>query len=307
MNLQQRLASHFAAVAAIAALSTATTAQVSTTVINQVIPANIDGLYINVETGVTGTAGSSVPGWDINPYGASSLQFFSSTGGGYMRFPGVTTGAGGSLQAGTVVGAAGSWNTATTAVTFGAAAGNWTLNADNYFGFRFVGADTLVHYGWGRMSVGASATVRTLREVHWEMTPNADIVVSAATSQSFGVGCAGLALAADAAPRLSTTVTYSLSGIPGSALVSVLALNIDGVNAGTDLTGSGQTGCFTYLNWSTAATHLLFLTPVSTFAFNVPGSTAFVGLPIAAQGATLDGSLPGSAAFSNGLASVLGR
>lgn len=307
MNLQSRLATHFAAAAALAALTATATAQVATQVINQVVPANIDGLYVNVETGGTGSTGGTTPGWDINPYSASAMQFFSSTGGGYMRFPGVTTGAGGSLAVGNVIDATGSWNTAVTAVTFGVNPGNWTLNADNYFGFRFIAADAQVHYGWGRMTMGASATVRTLREVHWQMTANAPITVDAGVTQAYGTGCAGLSLGANAAPHFGSSVTYTLSGIPGTAVLSLLFLNISGVDPGTPLGGFGLVGCFSYLDLTTAATNLLLGSPSATFVFNVPNNVAFLGLPIDAQGATLDSSLPGSAALSNGIASVLGR
>lgn len=307
MNLQSRLATHFAAAAALAALTATATAQVATQVINQVVPANIDGLYVNVETGGTGSTGSTTPGWDINPYSGTAMQFFSSASGGYMRFPGVTTGPGGNLAIGNVVDAAGSWNTAVTAVVFGANAGEWQLNADNYFGFRFIAADAQLHYGWGRMTMGASATVRTLREVHWEMTPNAPITVDAGSTQAYGTGCAGLNLGADAAPHFGAAVNYTLSGIPGTAVLSMLFLNLSTVDPGTPLDGFGLTGCFSYLDLTSAATNLLFGTGSASFAFNVPNNTAFLGLPIDAQGATLDTTLPGSAAMSNGIASVLGR
>ncbi|MFM9168717.1 MAG: hypothetical protein ACKOTD_00950, partial [Phycisphaerales bacterium] len=59
---------------------------------NLVIPNTIDGLYITVQTRVTGSAGSVVAGWDINPYSTTSLTWFNATGTGMMRFPGVTTG-----------------------------------------------------------------------------------------------------------------------------------------------------------------------------------------------------------------------
>lgn len=306
MNLQSRLATHFAAAAALATLTAHGTAQVATQVINQVVPANIDGLYVNVETGATWTTAPAA-GWDINPYSATAMQFFSSTGGGYMRYPGVTTGAGGNLAFGNVVDASGSWNTAVTAVTFGANPGEWQLNADNYFGFRFIAADAQVHYGWGRMTMGASPTIRTLREVHWEMTANVGITVDPATTQAYGTGCAGLSLAADAAPHFGASVTYTLSGIPATAALSMLFLNFSGVDPGTPLDGFGLVGCFSYLDLTSAAPNLLFSNPSASFVFNVPNNVAFLGLPIDAQGATLDGTLPGSAAMSNAISSVLGR
>jgi hypothetical protein len=304
MNLQQRLASHFAAATAIAALATTTTAQVATTVINQVVPATTAGIYVNVETGVWNTAPAAVPGWDLNPWSSTSLSWFNPsapTGGVYMRFPGSATTTPGSQLPGTLVDANGAWTSG--ASTFGAAAGNWTFNADNFFAFRFIASDNLLHYGWGRISVGATATVRTLREVHWEMTPDAPILIDAATSQSFGAGCAGLTLGADAAPRVSTSVTYTLSGIPNSSLISVFGLNFGVANPGTPF--PLNPACSTFLNWNSAATILMFARPTDTYVFSVP--SGYLGLPLLGQGATLDASLLGSAAFSNGIASVLGR
>ena len=57
-----------------------------------------------------------------------------------------------------------------TLVTVGAAAGNWVLNSSNYFGFRFVAADGLTHYGWGRFVIGASISGadRTIAEIAYE-------------------------------------------------------------------------------------------------------------------------------------------
>ena len=162
-----RLGRHFAA-ALTTAVAASATAGVQYSAVSWVIPANIDGLYINVETQATGTAGSVVAGWDINPYSATSLTWFNATGTGMMRYPGVTTGSAGNLLPGTAVGAAGSFGSG--AVTVGSAAGNWQLNASNYFGFRFVAADGLTHYGWGKMVVGAAITTRTITEIAWETT-----------------------------------------------------------------------------------------------------------------------------------------
>jgi MYXO-CTERM domain-containing protein len=167
--LSNRLAKHFAAAAAASVVAGAANAAiVHWADANLVIPATIDGLYINVETRTSGSAGSAVSGWDLNPYAATSLTWFNATGTGMMRFPGVTTGSAGNLALGTVVGAAGSYGSG--AVTVGAAAGNWQLNASNYFGFRFVGADGGTKYGWGRFVIGASISGadRTIAEIAYE-------------------------------------------------------------------------------------------------------------------------------------------
>jgi hypothetical protein len=307
MNLQSRLATHFAAAAALAAVTATATAQVATQVINQVVPATTAGIYVNVETGVWSTSPASAPGWDINPWSSSSLSLYSATGvtgGTYMRFPGVTTGSGGNLAFGTVIDGTGSYGSGAT--TFGTAPGNWQLNADNYFGFQFVASDNLIHYGWGRMTVGATNLIRTLQEVHWEMTAGAPIVTDGATSMAYGTGCAGLSLAADTSPHFGAPVTYTLSGIPATAALSILYLNFGVANAGTPLDSFGLVGCSDYVNLVGASPNLLFNTPSDSFVFNVPSATAFLGLPIVGQGATLDNNLPSSAALSNGIASIVG-
>ena len=58
------------------------------------VPFNIDGVYINVVTGVAATTELAAPGWDINPYyigtgggGTPLLNFFSPSGGGGVLGP----------------------------------------------------------------------------------------------------------------------------------------------------------------------------------------------------------------------------
>ena len=185
-----RLEKHIAAAAAVAVAASANAAVVVWNC-NLVIPANIDGLYINVEAQTSGTAGSVVAGWDINPYSATSLTWFNATGTGMMRYPGVTTGSAGSLALGTVVGATGSYGSG--AVVVGSAAGNWQLNAVNAFGFRFIAADGLTHYGYGRMDVGAAITTRTLAFVAFESVAATSITVVPAPGALALLGVAGLA------------------------------------------------------------------------------------------------------------------
>jgi hypothetical protein len=180
--LAKRLTRHFAACATVAAASPflATELASADVIYNQVamtVPANIDGLYINVETLTTGSSGASTAGWDINPYSATSLTWFNATGTGMMRYPGVTTGSAGNLAPGTIVSATASFGSG--AVVVGAAAGNWQLNSANYFGFRFVAADGQTHYGWGRFEIGAAinGADRTITELAWESAPGVAITV----------------------------------------------------------------------------------------------------------------------------------
>ncbi|MFZ9880334.1 MAG: hypothetical protein ACO3QC_02900, partial [Phycisphaerales bacterium] len=176
--LKNRLAKHFAAAAAATVVAgAANAAVVAWENCNLVIPNTIDGLYINVEARTTGSAGSAVAGWDINPYSATSLTWFNATGTGMMRYPGVTTGSAGNLPVGTIVSASGSFGSG--AVVVGAAPGNWQLNASNYFGFRFIASDGGTHYGWGKFQIGAAinGADRTITEIAWEDVPGVAITV----------------------------------------------------------------------------------------------------------------------------------
>lgn len=179
-NLTQRVELHLVACALAAAgvASTDADAQiVHWENANISIPSTQDGAYINVETRTVGSAGAAVAGWDINPYGATSLTWFNATGTGMMRFPGVTAGSAGSLNLGTVVGATGSFGSG--AVTVGSAAGNWRVNDSNYFGFRFVGADGGTKYGWGRFVIGSTigAAGRVIAEIAYQSTSGTSIQV----------------------------------------------------------------------------------------------------------------------------------
>jgi MYXO-CTERM domain-containing protein len=196
--LSNRLAKHFAAAAAATVVAGAANAAiVAWENCNLVIPNTIDGLYINVEARTTGSAGSVVAGWDINPYSATSLTWFNATGTGMMRYPGVTTGSAGNLVDGNVVGASGSFGSG--AVVVGSAAGNWVLNSVNKFGFRFIAADGLTHYGWGTFQIGSSISGadRTITNIYFESTAATAITVGNTGVPTPGaialLGLAGLA------------------------------------------------------------------------------------------------------------------
>lgn len=169
-------------------------------VVNLNIPATTNGLYLNVVTGANnlpaGGAGSTVPGWDINPWSATGLGFFnpaSPAGGAYVvtapnfaanLAPNTLIGAGSSYGAG------GSANTA-----------QWVLNSsDNLLGFRFTNEGTgLVHYGWARLGLsGTIAGARSVVEYAFESDAGVGILAGVAVvpePSSFamlGLGVAGL-------------------------------------------------------------------------------------------------------------------
>jgi MYXO-CTERM domain-containing protein len=206
-----KLDMHFAAAAALCAAGAANAAVVYSGAVNFVCAVDIDGCYINVETGVLSNGpGSGVPGWDVNPYSTSGgMNFFNSTGGGQMRRPGVTTGTAGNLALGTVIGAAGSFNTGTGNVYGTTAAtglnGGWTYGSENIIGFRFVAASGATHYGWMRFLMGAigsaglgnNAPTRTVVDFAYESVAGASILAGDTGIPAPGalalLGVAGLA------------------------------------------------------------------------------------------------------------------
>ncbi len=206
MSISHRLNKHFAlaAVATAAVAATSNAAVVYSGIINFACAVDIDGTYMNVETATLSNGpGDNVPGWDVNPYSTSGgMNFFNSTGGGQMRRTGVTTGTAGNLAVGTVVGAAGSFNTGTGNVYGTTAAtglnGGWTLASENIIGFRFVAAAGTTHYGWMRFLMGAAGSsgtsmTRTVVDYAYESTAGESITVTPAPGAIALLGLAGLA------------------------------------------------------------------------------------------------------------------
>ena len=194
--LSNRLVKHFGAAAAAATLVGAANAALVTWNCNLVIPNNIDGQYINVETQVAGSAAGNVAGWDLNPYGTSTTAmswFAAAAPSGCVSGlgQGGTTVAVASLSAGTVVGSASTYGNTASSVT----AGGWVLNAANYFGFRFLAAAGTTHYGFGKMTIGATMGVRTLNFVSYESVGATGITIPAvpAPGAIALLGLAGLA------------------------------------------------------------------------------------------------------------------
>jgi MYXO-CTERM domain-containing protein len=196
MMLSNRLVKHFGAAAAAATVVGGANAAIVTWNLNLVIPNNFDGAYINIVTQTSGATGDATAGWDINPYGAGSLNFYAvgpnpvST---YVRTQ--ATGGPSSLAGGTVIGASSVFANSTSAVitSAGVTSNGWTLNAINYFGFRFLNESTsAINYGYGAMQVGANAGTRTLLFIEYGNAGESVTVVPAPGAMAL-VGLAGLA------------------------------------------------------------------------------------------------------------------
>ena len=192
VSLRGRLSRHLA-VAATVAVATAAGSADATVVTwdsNLVIPANFDGLYINIETQATGTSGSGVAGWDINPYGATSLSFFAGTGTTYVRL--AATGGPTNLALGYVVDSVSTFANSTANVFAAGSPSGWQLNSVNYFGFRFLNGAGSTLYGYGVMEVGDTAATRTLISLSYEDS-GAGITIVPAPGAVALLGLAGLA------------------------------------------------------------------------------------------------------------------
>lgn len=161
------------------------------------IPASTNGLYLNVVTGANnlpppGTGGTTVSGWDINPWSATGLGFFnpaSPAGGVYV------------ISAANFVANLGAASIGPASLFGSGAPGNtamWALNSSaNVFGFRFTNEPGgTLHYGWARIAIGSTITSRTLVEYAFESTPNTAIMAGAVPEPStyamFAFGLLGL-------------------------------------------------------------------------------------------------------------------
>jgi uncharacterized protein (TIGR03382 family) len=184
-NLKNRLDAHFASAAVLAVGAAFVGAEqradayiVWSGIININIPSNIDGVYLNVITGQSGSSGSSVSGWDVNPYGGSNLQFFGSSGGGYLRGLGSSATLVDNLAFNTVIGASQSFGSGTGGVeTTGATAFN-PNSTQNLVGFRFLNEATGgTHYGWMRIQLwsGPGIQPRAIVEYAYESVAGASI------------------------------------------------------------------------------------------------------------------------------------
>jgi len=155
------------------------------------VPATFDGLYLNMVTGATGSLGSGVPGWDIDPWVSGGTWRILANGGNTGGVVGVGTAAT-NLPVGTPIGAASAF---LTAAATSAPTGNNVI-----MGIRFVNEGTgQQHYGWVRMSnvVNPATAPATIVDWAYESVAGANInagdgIPTPGAASLLAIGAAGL-------------------------------------------------------------------------------------------------------------------
>lgn len=155
---KKRLVSRTLLVAEAFALCIASTSALAAIIdsgpVNIPVPDNIDGVYLNVVTGLTGTTAASVPGYDFNPY--------SSTGSFAIFWCASATACGGVVAAATttpllVLAPGATISAASTFTRTVAAASSFRVTQDAFLGFRFVNENTgATNYGYARLTTTAA-------------------------------------------------------------------------------------------------------------------------------------------------------
>lgn len=176
------------------------------------VPANIDGVYLNLVTGATGTSGSAVSGWDINLYQtASALYFF------WPSTPANSAGGASTATVYDVLSAGAPIGPGQTYITNSGGGGpapfvNWqTTQTGKYLGIRFRNESTAaINYAWLQMDTGASGGFpATVNKYCYD---NTGAAIAAGT---MGVATPALAVTTSGSPSLpgdSVTFTATLSG-----------------------------------------------------------------------------------------------
>lgn len=160
-----RLAAYTTLAGATLAATAATTPEAKATVVysgpvNLTVPITSAGIYLNVVTGVSAATPAGAPGWDINPWGTSTLFLYGATGGGVLN--NFTGGSSATLIDNLAVG-----TLVSNAFTFGSNSVETTgttafaLNSSsNYAGFSFTNESTgQTDYGWIRFSLSSGYNV----------------------------------------------------------------------------------------------------------------------------------------------------
>lgn len=197
MILSKKLNQYVAALAVVgagAAAQSANAAIVFSGPVNINIPSTTAGVYLNVVTGVSGTA-AGTPGWDVNPWGSTTLGLFNpaAPAGGVYR----STTAGGTvalnMTLGAPIDAAGPYGSNSTAA---ASQGQWNINSsNNLVGFRFQNEanGNQIHFGWMRLSLGGTTGAQPRAIVEYAYEDQAGVAIGAGVPTPGAASLLGLA------------------------------------------------------------------------------------------------------------------
>lgn len=222
------LAAQFAALCAVS--SPLLAAVVDSGPVSIAVPQTTAGIYLNVITGVSATAPAGAPGWDINPWGSTALNFFGgATSGSYIA-------AGGNVvpqNIGDVVGPASTF--ATSAGTVGTSFRN---SGTSILGFRFFneGNGNSVHYGYAEITTTAPNGIpATIVRYVYESTPDTPITVAGAvmnTPPQFAYN-----------PASGSPVNFTGGGLVGSSGNGSVAVSVGTAGAGTGAAATTTLTC----------------------------------------------------------------
>jgi len=168
---------------------------------------DINGLYVNVVTGATGSAIAPL-NWDFNIYNNSAgLAFFARTGDTANAYVGLTSVVS-ALPIGTTIGPASVFTG--NAGAGGVAGTAFQTTGTRYFGFRFTNEGATptptVHYGWGLLSttsglLAGAGFPATLISYAFETTPNLPIMIPIPEPNTYLLMALGLVAVGGVAAR----------------------------------------------------------------------------------------------------------
>jgi hypothetical protein len=204
MSKSTKIASGIAAVAAagtgaglVGTTQSADAALVYSGVQNLNIIADIDGLYLNMVTGVSGRTATATPGWDFNPYvSTTTWSVFTNANttvttddNAYVALAATGTLQAINLPTGTLVGPSSTFNRSVTAFPT-QPPGNFLL------GVQFLNESTsAIHYGWLRLNLPAGAP-GTVVDWGYESSPGtaiaAGVIPEPASLGLLALGAVGL-------------------------------------------------------------------------------------------------------------------
>lgn len=223
----------FASASAAALLSSASMAAIVTSpVSNLVIPETTAGVYINVVTGVTGTAAAAVAGWDLNPYNtATGLGiYWAPQGTAPVRNAAVGNTATGPITVLVPGASIGPTSTFTSAIQ---AASSLRPTGDRFFGFRFFNeATSTINFGYARITTTSpNGFPATLVSVVYEDSGAPITIPLPAVAPQFSY-----------TPAAGSTVTATGGGAIGSTSALTITPAVGTAGAGT---GAGATTTLT--------------------------------------------------------------